>query len=235
VAADAGHLSVDDQQLVDVEPLAQLDACLDRGFDQDPIQDGSARTVTVCDAICSCESPSRAASDSGLSVERWALAAASGRGGARRNRYRPSGGPSSVKAMPTVFISYRRNDTAGEAGRLADDLSEKFGRSRVFVDVDSIPLATNFEERIEAALDSCRVVFVLIGSEWLTSRLPSGERRLDAEDDYVRQEVARALKRQDVAVVPVLVEGATMPSARDLPAEISTLATINAVDLSNKR
>jgi len=78
--------------------------------------------------------------------------------------------------MPTVFISYRRDDTAGEAGRLADDLSERFGRSRVFIDVDSIPLATNFEDRIHAALDSCRVVFVLIGDQWLAARLPSASR-----------------------------------------------------------
>ena len=137
--------------------------------------------------------------------------------------------------MPTVFISYRRDDTAGEAGRLADDLSERFGRSRVFIDVDSIPLATNFEDRIRDALDSCQVVFVLIGSEWLTARLPSGERRLDAQGDYLRQEVAAALERTDVAVVPVLIEGAKMPNAEDLPSEISALAKINAVELSNRR
>ena len=137
--------------------------------------------------------------------------------------------------MPTVFISYRRDDTAGEAGRLADDLIERFGRSRVFIDVDSIPLATNFEDRIHAALDSCRVVFVLIGDDWLTARLPSDERRLDAEHDYLRQEVAAALERPDVAVVPVLVEGAQMPTAEDLPSDISALAKINAVDLSHKR
>ena len=137
--------------------------------------------------------------------------------------------------MPTVFISYRRDDTAGEAGRLADDLGERFGRSRVFIDVDSIPLATNFEERIQVALDSCQVVLVLIGRDWLTARLPSGERRLDAEGDYVRQEVAAALERNDVAVVPVLIEGAPMPSAEDLPSDIAALAKINAVDLTNKR
>ena len=136
--------------------------------------------------------------------------------------------------MPTVFISYRRDDTAGEAGRLADDLSEAFGRSRVFIDVDSIPAATNFEDRIQEALDSCEVVFVLIGSEWLTARLTSGERRLDDEGDYLRQEVAAALQRSDVTVVPVLVEGAKMPSAADLPAEIAGLAKINAAELSNR-
>ena len=136
--------------------------------------------------------------------------------------------------MPTVFISYRRDDTAGEAGRLADDLSEAYGRSRVFIDVDSIPAATNFEDRIQEALDSCQVVFVLIGDEWLTARLASGERRLDAEGDYLRHEIAAALQRSDVAVVPVLVEGAKMPGAADLPAEIAGLAKINAAELTNR-
>jgi len=137
--------------------------------------------------------------------------------------------------MPTVFISYRRDDTAAEAGRLADDLGERFGTSRVFIDVDSIPLATNFEDRIHAALDSCQVVFVLIGSEWLTARLPGGERRIDDEHDYLRQEIAAALNRKDVAVIPVLIEGAKMPSPADLPSDISALAKINAVDLSHRR
>jgi hypothetical protein len=137
--------------------------------------------------------------------------------------------------MPSVFISYRRDDTAGEAGHLADDLGERFGRSRVFIDVDSIPLATNFEDRIHAALDSCQVVIVLIGDEWLTARLPSGERRIDDEGDYLRQEVAAALRREDVAVFPVLVDDATMPRPEDLPSDIAELAKINALDLSHKR
>jgi TIR domain len=137
--------------------------------------------------------------------------------------------------MPSVFISYRRDDTAGAAGHLADDLGERFGRSRVFIDVDSIPLATNFEDRIHAALDSCQVVLVLIGTEWLTARLPSGERRIDDEHDYLRQEVAAALEREDVAVIPVLVDGASMPSPEDLPSDISELAKINALDLNHKR
>ena len=137
--------------------------------------------------------------------------------------------------MPSVFISYRRDDTAGEAGHLADDLGERFGRSRVFIDVDSIPLATNFEDRIHAALDSCQVVIVLIGDEWLTARLPTGERRIDDEGDYLRQEVAASLQREDVAVIPVLVDDATMPRPEDLPSEIAELARINALDLSHKR
>jgi TIR domain len=137
--------------------------------------------------------------------------------------------------MPSVFISYRRADTADAAGRLAADLIERFGRSRVFIDVDSIPLATKFEDRIQAALESCQVVLVLIGDRWLAAKLPSGGRRLDDARDYVRQEVSAALKRDDVTVVPVLVEGARMPSREELPPEISALSQINAVDLSHKR
>jgi TIR domain len=137
--------------------------------------------------------------------------------------------------MPSVFISYRRADTADAAGRLAADLIERFGRSRVFIDVDSIPLATKFEDRIQAALESCQVVLVLIGDQWLAAKLPSGGRRLDDARDYVRQEVSAALKRDDVTVVPVLVEGAKMPSREELPPEISALSQINAVDLSYKR
>jgi hypothetical protein len=137
--------------------------------------------------------------------------------------------------MPSVFISYRRADTADAAGRLAADLIERFGRSRVFIDVDSIPLATKFEDRIQAALESCQLVLVLIGDQWLAAKLPSGGRRLDEPQDYVRQEVSAALKRDDVTVVPVLVEGAKMPTREELPPEISALSEINAVDLSHRR
>jgi hypothetical protein len=137
--------------------------------------------------------------------------------------------------MPKVFISYRRDDTGGEAARLADELGEEFGRSHVFIDIDSIRPAENFEARIQVALQACQVVFVLIGKRWLTAELPNGTRRLDAEGDYVRQEIAAALGRLDVVLVPVLVEGAQMPSPEDLPSDIATLTKLNAVELSNRR
>ena len=137
--------------------------------------------------------------------------------------------------MPSVFISYRRLDTAGEASHLADDLVERFGRSSVFIDIDSISAGADFEARIGEALDACQVALVLIGDRWLTIELPDGSRRIDDEADYVRKEIAAALGRADVTVVPVLVEDAEMPPAGELPSDISRLPKLNAVELSNKR
>ena len=137
--------------------------------------------------------------------------------------------------MPRIFISYRRDDTAGSAGRLAADLRRRFGRSNVFVDIDAIPSGVNFETKIHDALDSCAVVLVLIGAHWLSDAQPDGTRRIDSERDYVRMEVAEALKRQSITVVPVLVEDAAMPAASELPPDLTPLATQNAAPLSTKR
>lgn len=137
--------------------------------------------------------------------------------------------------MPSIFISYRREDTSGEAGRLAEDLESHFGRSSIFMDIDSISPGVNFEERIDGALTACEVALVLIGDRWLHVKHPDGQRRLDDDGDYVRHEIAAALGRPDVTVVPVLVEGAKMPTPAELPADISGLAKINAFELSNKR
>src|SRR4051812_48901491 len=128
--------------------------------------------------------------------------------------------------MPSIFISYRREDTSGEAGRLAEDLGARFGRSGIFMDVDSISPGANFEDRIDGALGACQVALVLIGDRWLDARPPDGRRRLDQDGDYVRHEIAAALARRDVTVVPVLVEGATMPTPSELPPDIAGLAKI---------
>jgi TIR domain len=137
--------------------------------------------------------------------------------------------------VPSIFLSYRRDDTSGEAGRLAEELSRRFGRSSVFIDIDAISPGINFEERIRDALDSCQVALVLIGDRWLTETLPDGRRRIDDDGDYVRMEVAAALARPDVTVVPVLVEGAPIPNTLDLPPDLSSLAKRNALELNSKR
>lgn len=137
--------------------------------------------------------------------------------------------------MPSVFISYRRDDTAGEAGRLATDLAARFGRSNVFMDIDTIAPGVDFEARIAHALTECQVTFVLIGDRWLTVAGPDGRRRIEAEDDYVRKEIATALTRSDVTVVPVLVEGAEMPRPSELPPDIEALSKRNAIELTNQR
>ena len=135
--------------------------------------------------------------------------------------------------MGTIFISYRRDDSQGFAGRLEDDLSERFGDDRVFRDRE-IPPGTDFVSHLEAHLAKAEVVLVLIGRGWLDARDGEGGRRLDASDDWVRREIERALQG-DVAVVPVLVGGARMPNAAQLPRSIAALARRQAFELSDQR
>jgi hypothetical protein len=135
--------------------------------------------------------------------------------------------------MSGVFISYRRQDSQSAAGRLADHLKEHL-RAPVFRDVETIEPGVDFVEAIEKALASCAVMLVVIGPRWLSSTDAGGRRRLDDENDYTRLEVGTALKR-NVRVIPVLVEGAVMPDAHDLPEELKPLARRNAIELSDKR
>jgi SIR2-like domain/TIR domain len=132
-----------------------------------------------------------------------------------------------------IFISYRREDTAPYAGRLYDRLVSRFGEGRVFIDIDSIPLGDNFDEVITSKVGSCDVLLALIGDEWLTSADEDG-RRLDNPDDFVRLEIAAAVER-NIRVIPILVEGARMPRAKELPPSLMKLARRQALDLSTKR
>src|SRR5919197_4324531 len=140
---------------------------------------------------------------------------------------------SSSRAMPGVFISYRRRDTDGHAGRLAEDLRERYGEDRVFIDVDSIGGGADFQQRIQLALDSCDAAFVLIGEDWLGRRAGAPARIMDP-DDWVRREAATVLRRPDVTVVPVLVEGAPLPTAADLPPDLERLPRLQAAELSTR-
>jgi TIR domain/DnaJ C terminal domain len=134
-----------------------------------------------------------------------------------------------------IFISYRRADSEHAAGRLADALIREFGRDQVFMDVDAIEPGVDFVERIQQALAQCRVMLVVIGDEWLTATDSKGRRRLDIPDDHVRIEVATALKRRDVRVIPLLVARAEPPGSADLPEDLAPLARRNAIELSHNR
>jgi hypothetical protein len=114
-----------------------------------------------------------------------------------------------------IFISYRRADTANQAGWLADRLVAQYGRNQVVKDVDSIQLGNDFADVIAAAVTSCNVLLALIGHQWLAAA-PGG-------DDYVRVEIESALTR-GVQVIPVLVDGARMPTAAELPPSLALLA-----------
>jgi hypothetical protein len=135
--------------------------------------------------------------------------------------------------MSSVFISYRRDDTAGHAGRLYDRLVQRFGEDRIFMDLQIEP-GDDFVERIEQGVGSCEVLLVLVGRQWLTVEDSEGRRRLDDPNDFARLELAAALGR-DVRIVPVLVGGARMPEADELPPELARFARRQALDLSDVR
>lgn len=136
--------------------------------------------------------------------------------------------------MEGIFISYRRDDSAGYAGRLYDRLAAHFGDEAVFMDVEGIEPGTDFVKAIEGAVASCKVLIVLIGREWLSATDASGRRRLDDPHDFVRLETSAALKR-DIRVVPVLVDQAIMPEQQDLPEELQLLVRRQAVELNHKQ
>ena len=134
--------------------------------------------------------------------------------------------------MRAIFISYRRDDAEGQAGRLFDDLTKHFGDDAVFMDVAAIEPGRDFRRVIDEQVASCGVLLAVIGKNWLTAKNESGARRLDDPMDFVRLETASALKRE-IPVVPVLVHAAVMPRAEDLPDDLKELAFRNAVELTH--
>lgn len=136
--------------------------------------------------------------------------------------------------MGKVFISYRREDSAGHTGRLQERLSAELGRKNVFVDVESIQPGADFIQAVERSVKAADLVLVVIGKDWLNVADKHGARRLDNPADHVHQEVAMALASK-AKVLPVLVQGARMPSSADLPKPLQSLATRNAVELRDTR
>lgn len=132
-----------------------------------------------------------------------------------------------------VFLSYRRSDVGGYAGRLSDALSQRLGARNVFQDVTDIEPGRDFTHAIDEALDASDAVLAVIGPSWLGAADPHGELRLRQPDDYVRRELARALER-GATVVPVLVGGAALPAAHDLPDDLQALARRQAVSLRDQ-
>jgi ABC-type amino acid transport substrate-binding protein len=141
----------------------------------------------------------------------------------------------STPAAPgRIFINYRRDDTDFPAGWLYERLASRFGESQVFKDVDSIQLGDDFVEVINEAVGSCDVLLAVIGDQWLSVVDQAGRRRLDSPDDFVRLEIEAALAR-DVRVIPILVEGARMPRADELPPSLARLARRQALELNPNR
>lgn len=133
-----------------------------------------------------------------------------------------------------IFISYRRDDSQGSAGRLRDKLVQHFPPEHVFMDVDNVEPGIDFVTSIEQAVGDCDVLLAVIGKSWLSSMDSQGRLRLESPEDYVGLEIAAALAR-DIRVVPVLVDGADMPRSEDMPQAIALLARRNAVALRHDR
>ncbi|MDQ3816376.1 MAG: toll/interleukin-1 receptor domain-containing protein [Acidobacteriota bacterium] len=132
--------------------------------------------------------------------------------------------------VSNIFISYRRDDSGGYAGRLSEALSHH-SELKIFRDIDTIPAGVDFVRTIEQAISSSYVLLVIIGKTWLTCTNEHGNRRLDSSDDLVRTEIEIALN-SNIRVIPVLVQGAPMPRETDLPDVIKSLARRHAIELS---
>jgi hypothetical protein len=130
-------------------------------------------------------------------------------------------------ASPRIFISYRRADSAPYAGRIFDRLSGKYGSGNVFMDIDAIPLGSDFGQVVINELRQCDALFAIIGHDWLGRRDSYQKARIDDPNDFVRMELEAALQLR-IPIIPVLVGGATMPSSKDLPRSLAELASRNA-------
>lgn len=139
-----------------------------------------------------------------------------------------------TSAKSAVFISYRRGEGTPYAGRLYDQLVAQFGEDRVFMDLDAIEPGDDFVEVITNYVSSCSILIALIHKSWLDAKDEEGRRRLHNPDDFVNIEISTALQR-NIRVIPVLVQGASMPRHQDLPESLSILSRRNALELSDTR
>lgn len=140
-----------------------------------------------------------------------------------------------LKQPANLFISYRREDSAGHTGRLFDSIRKHFGeRIHIFMDVESIAPGKDWVNAIEDAVGSSQALVVVIGKQWLSVKKRQRQRRLDDPNDSVRVEVEAALSR-NITVIPVLVQGASMPSLQELPETMSNLIRRNAIEVTDTR
>jgi hypothetical protein len=135
--------------------------------------------------------------------------------------------------MPNIAISYRRSDSSALAGRIFDRLGTHYGKHSVFMDVDNIPIGSDFRAHIDETLRHTDILLAVMGGKWLGAREGS-EPRIREATDPVRVEIETALKRK-LPIIPVLVDGAKMPDASEMPAEFGNFAFLNAADVAAGR
>jgi tetratricopeptide (TPR) repeat protein len=131
--------------------------------------------------------------------------------------------------MAGLFISYRRTDGGGWAGRLNDHLSLRFGSNVVWQDVDDLKVGKDYLPQILKKIKSSDAILIVIGPHWLKD----GQQRLKNPKDVLRQEILQSLKSK-AAVIPTLVGGASMPPANKLPLAIRRLIDRDGVALRDE-
>lgn len=136
-------------------------------------------------------------------------------------------------AQSTIILSYRREDSAGVTGRIFDRLSQEFGTDRVFMDIDSMPAGVDFHDHLQEILADCGALVVVVGKSWRSQRKGQPARIMDP-DDWVRIEVETALER-GIPVVPLLIDGASLPNREQLPESLWPLLRRNALPVDSGR
>src|SRR5258707_5886996 len=136
--------------------------------------------------------------------------------------------------MPNIFISYRREDTPASARLIYERLTKWFGDGNIFMDVEQIALGDNWKDVLNQRVARCDAMLAVIGPHWLATANSAGKRRLDDPEDFVRWEIREALRRGK-QVIPVLVDGALLPDARELPPDLAALAGLQAQTVTHAK
>jgi hypothetical protein len=134
-----------------------------------------------------------------------------------------------IQSQMSIFISYRRDDSADITGRLYDRLVQRFGKDAIFKDVDSIPLGVDFRKHLDEAVGKCSLVIAIIGPKW-PGKKKGGKRRIDDAKDFVRIEIESALQRE-IPLIPILIQKAALPSEENLPTSLHAIIYRNAIHL----
>ena len=132
------------------------------------------------------------------------------------------------KDFPNIFICYRRTDSSDVVGRIYDRLIVTFQKEHVFKNVDSVPLGVDFRNYIDERVRNCDVLIAIIGTKWLLTL--SDEEEYDSTNDFVLLEIEAALKWR-IPIVPVLVQGAIMPTSEELPTKMAGLSFMNGIQV----
>lgn len=131
-----------------------------------------------------------------------------------------------------IFLSYRRDDSRGYTNAIYTLLELHFDSSQIFMDIDTLIPGSDFVQCLEDAVESCDIFLAIIGLRWENIKDKEGNRRLENPEDFVRIEVAHVLKR-GIPVIPVLVDGAEMPSSENLPDNLKELARRHAFSIGD--